>query len=104
MGSRWTQPFARVSFLGHFLVEKMWIEQGSLCTKPPVERCGKKHEERAGFKVTSDQSARRVSSLTIDGERSRLRCGSFWIVSVNSRANFPAFARSMRASGADKPG
>jgi tetratricopeptide (TPR) repeat protein len=39
-----------------------------------------------------------VSSSTIGDERNRLRCGSFWIISVNSRANFPAFARSMRVS------
>jgi len=36
-----------------------------------------------------------VSSSTIDDERNCLRGGSFWIVSVNSHANFPAFARSM---------
>jgi len=42
-----------------------------------------------------------MSSITIGDERNRLRGGSFWIVSVNARAHFPAFARSLRAKVPD---
>jgi hypothetical protein len=45
---------------------------------------GSKREEWSGFRVTSEQSARRVSSSTIDGLRSRLRSGLLCTRVVNS--------------------
>jgi hypothetical protein len=65
----------------------------------PSER-GKCPEMWPVFALKHEQLPRMLSSSTIGYERNRLSCGPFWIVSVHSRAKFPAFARSMQADGA----
>ena len=52
---------------------------------------GKKHEERAGFEVKSEQFARRVSSSTIDDARNRLWTGVLIPIVGNSGSQCGAY-------------